>query len=238
MSAPSGSNQGGYGASSNPYAQGSHPPGGNPYAQGSNPQGGNPYNPSGPGGYPTSGQQPYGGNPPSGQQNFGGNPYTQNTNTSGAGYPPSQSGGYPPQGGYPPSGGGYPPSGGGYPPSGGGYPPSGGSYPPSTGGYPGQQPPNTSQGGYGGPGPGASVGGLAPNDPRTQRLNQIIQQYEINAGFAARLQALGNCEIVVLCDDSGSMNTPIQGSNQTRWDELKSVCYQNFFSNNFFNVYL
>ena len=61
------------------------------------------------------------------------------------------------------------------------------------------------------------------NDQRAQRLNQVIQQYEINQQFAARLQALGNCEIVLLCDDSGSMNTPIQGTNQTRWDELKTV---------------
>jgi len=194
MSGPYGSNQGGFGGASNPYGQGANPQGGNPYAQG---------------GYGVSG----GGYPP-----------------QGGGYPP-QGGGYPPQGGaYPPQGGGYPPQGGAYPPQGGGYPPQGGAYPPQTGGYPGQQPPHSSQGGYseyqqssGSSGPGASGGGFAPNDPRAQRLNQVIQQYEINQQFAARLHALGNCEIVILCDDSGSMNTPLQGSNQTRWDELKSV---------------
>ena len=70
------------------------------------------------------------------------------------------------------------------------------------------------QGGY----PGG--GGHMQN---SQRLNQVVQQYEINPQFAARLQALAAFEIVILCDDSGSMNTPLQGSNQTRWEELKSV---------------
>ena len=201
MSGPYGNNQGGYGGSGNPYAQGSNPQGGNPYAQGSNPQGGNPYAQGGYGGYPPAGQQPY-----------GNNPYGQNPSSHGGGYPP-QSGGYPPQSG-------------GYPPQSGGYPPQSGGYPPQSGGYPNQQQPYPSQGagGFGAPGMGASPGGFAPNDPRAQRLNQVIQQYEINPQFAARLQALGNCEIVLLCDDSGSMNTPLQNSNQTRWDELKSVC--------------
>ena len=196
---------------SGPYGnnQGGYGAPGNPYGQGSNPpQGGNPYTQSGPGGYPPSGQQPY-----------GSNPYTQNPGSSGSGYPSSQGGGYPPQSGaYPPQGGsGYPPQGGsGYPPQGGGYPPQGGGYP------------NQGPSGFGGPGMGASPGGFAPNDPRAQHLNQIIQRHEINPQFAARLQALGNCEIVVLCDDSGSMNTPLQNSNQTRWDELRQV--RHFFS--------
>ncbi|CAF1563811.1 unnamed protein product [Rotaria sp. Silwood1] len=78
--------------------------------------------------------------------------------------------------------------------------------------------PPPQSGGY-----GPSPGNFMPNDPRGQRLNQVIQQYEINQQFAARLYALGNCEVVLLCDDSGSMNTPLQGTNQTRWDELKSL---------------
>lgn len=188
----------------------SGPYGNNPYGQNTNPQGGNPYAQGGPGGYPPSGQQPY-----------GNNPYPQNPGFSGSGYPP-QGGGYPPQGGgYPPQSGGYPPQTGGYPPQSGGYPPQSGGYPPQSGGYPPQSggyPPQG--GGYG----GGSSGGFAPNDPRAQRLTQVIQRYEINAQFAARLQALSNCEIVVLCDDSGSMNSPLQNSNQTRWDELRQVC--------------
>jgi hypothetical protein len=221
MSSPYGSNQGQHGGTGNPYTQGSNPQGGNPYTQpGYGTSGGG----TGPGGYPSSGQPPY-----------GGSPYAQNTGAPGIGYPPSQTGAYPPQGGaYPPQGGAYPPQGGAYPPQSGGYPSQTGGYPPQTGGYPGQQPSRQPQsaypevpqgGGFGGP----NTGGLMSNDQRAQRLNQVVQQYEIDKQFAARLNALANCEIVVLCDDSGSMNTPIQGSNQTRWDELKSVRTEIYF---------
>jgi hypothetical protein len=85
------------------------------------------------------------------------------------------------------------------------------------------------QGGYpnaqGGGGYGSNPDNVMSNEQRSNRLNQVAQQYEIHPQFAARLQALGNYEVVLLCDDSGSMNTVIQGTNQTRWDELKSVCF-------------
>jgi len=193
----------------------SGPYGNNPYAPNTNPQGVNPYGP--PGGFGMPGgntSYPQSGYPPPSQH--GNNPYGQPT----AGGYGGGAGGYPP----PQGGSGYPPSNPGYPGA-GGYPPPGGTgYPGAQpGGYPGAQPggyPGAPSGGY----PGGQPGGFMPNDPRMQRLNQVIQQYEINRDFAARLQALANCEIVVLCDDSGSMNTPLQGTNQTRWDELKSVC--------------
>ena len=70
---------------------------------------------------------------------------------------------------------------------------------------------------------GPSSAAPMSNDFRSPKLNQVIQRYEINQQYAARLQALGNCEIVILCDDSGSMNAQLHGTNQTRWDELKSV---------------
>jgi hypothetical protein len=136
-------------------------------------------------------------------------------NQSGYGYP-SQTGGYPGQQPlYPPQGEyGHPSQTGGYSSLQPSYPPqSGYGYSSQTGGYPGQQPNYPLQ-----------SGGFGANDPRVQRLNQVIQQYEINPQFGARLHALLNCEIVLLCDDSGSMNTPLQGSSQTRWDELKHVC--------------
>jgi hypothetical protein len=41
--------------------------------------------------------------------------------------------------------------------------------------------------------------------------------------LAQRLNILQQFEIVVLCDDSGSMNTPVAGTNGTRWDELRSI---------------
>ena len=131
------------------------------------------------------------------------------SNQAGYGYPP-QTGTYPPQGAY-----GYPPPTGAYPGQQPMYPPpSGQGHPSQTGGYPIQQPTY----------PSPSMGiGFAANDPRIQKLNQVIQKYEINPQFGQRLHALLSCEIVLLCDDSGSMNAPLQGSNQTRWDELKHV---------------
>ncbi len=66
-------------------------------------------------------------------------------------------------------------------------------------------------------------GGLMSNDPRMVRLQPIIQRYEITPAAAARLQTLENCEVVILVDDSGSMNMPLQGTNQTRWDEMRTV---------------
>ncbi|CAF1652068.1 unnamed protein product [Didymodactylos carnosus] len=61
---------------------------------------------------------------------------------------------------------------------------------------------------------------FTPNDPRLARLQPIIARYEMSPEVAARLRTLENCEIVILVDDSGSMNMPLQGSNQTRWDEM------------------
>lgn len=80
--------------------------------------------------------------------------------------------------------------------------------------------------------------GFAANDPRVQKLNQVIQRYEINPQFGQRLHALLNCEIVLLCDDSGSMNAPLQGSNQTRWDELKHVSIQKLSLSIFLHVHV
>ena len=58
----------------------------------------------------------------------------------------------------------------------------------------------------------------------------VCRDYEINNDFALRLRNLEGYEIVVICDDSGSMNTPVTspGSNAfsklpTRWDELKNT---------------
>lgn len=54
------------------------------------------------------------------------------------------------------------------------------------------------------------------------------RDYEIRDEFALKLRALDGFEIFVVCDDSGSMNTPVTtpgadpyGKLETRWDELK-----------------
>ncbi|CAF1271520.1 unnamed protein product [Adineta ricciae] len=53
------------------------------------------------------------------------------------------------------------------------------------------------------------------------RLQDVILRNEIRKDFAKRLHKLKNYEIILLCDDSGSMNTTVDGSNRTRWDELR-----------------
>lgn len=41
--------------------------------------------------------------------------------------------------------------------------------------------------------------------------------------MAKHLETLRGYEVVVVCDDSGSMNTPLDGTEQTRWDQLRKV---------------
>jgi hypothetical protein len=71
------------------------------------------------------------------------------------------------------------------------------------------------------------AGGYNPNaygaPPANDRIRAIAGRYEINDVLAQRLNILQQFEIVVLCDDSGSMNTPVDGTNGTRWDELRSI---------------
>ena len=56
-----------------------------------------------------------------------------------------------------------------------------------------------------------------------ERLRAIAGRFEINDALAQRLSLLQQFELVVLCDDSGSMNTPVDGTNGTRWDELRAI---------------
>ena len=65
---------------------------------------------------------------------------------------------------------------------------------------------------------------------RMGRLSQLAARYEIRPDFVARLRQLEQYEIVMVLDDSGSMNTPVAnavaGTNpyarqSTRWDELR-----------------
>lgn len=65
--------------------------------------------------------------------------------------------------------------------------------------------------------------GFTPDDPRWSRLQPITQRYEISQAAAARIRILENCEVVILVDDSGSMNMPLQGSSETRWDEMRRL---------------
>ena len=64
------------------------------------------------------------------------------------------------------------------------------------------------------------------------RFNALVKQNELNKNVADQLyNVLSNCEIVLLCDDSDSMNKPIaeEGTDpfapkrSTRWMELKKL---------------
>ncbi|CAJ1365508.1 unnamed protein product, partial [Effrenium voratum] len=63
------------------------------------------------------------------------------------------------------------------------------------------------------------------------RLQQILQRFEVSIAEANDLTALEDYEIVLILDDSGSMNTAAKPPSQrtlfeageTRWDELKQT---------------
>ena len=57
------------------------------------------------------------------------------------------------------------------------------------------------------------------------KIKNIINHYEISPFFANKLSNLIGIEIVLLCDDSGSMNSSgsyniLKGKTYTRWEEL------------------
>jgi len=65
---------------------------------------------------------------------------------------------------------------------------------------------------------------------RLAKFDSIIRKHEINPCNAIRLRQLEGFEIVIICDDSGSMSNPVSNPSITnhnnlpsRWDELKSV---------------
>jgi hypothetical protein len=78
--------------------------------------------------------------------------------------------------------------------------------------------------------------GDAPSDTQTahrmQRLAALAGQYEIRNDWVTRLRALENYDIVVIADDSGSMQTQVATPGvargpyapmQTRWTELRQT---------------
>ncbi len=52
-------------------------------------------------------------------------------------------------------------------------------------------------------------------------LSSILQKYEISPAMAKRLETLHNSKIVLILDDSSSMNS-VDSSNTSRWNELSN----------------
>ncbi|CAF5108005.1 unnamed protein product, partial [Rotaria sp. Silwood1] len=85
--------------------------------------------------------------------------------------------------------------------------------PSQQGGYPRNEPQQTYQ----------QYGGGYNTSFNNDRLRSIATQHEISDASLQRLNILQQFEIVVLCDDSTSMNTPVNGTTGTRWDELRAI---------------
>ncbi|CAF3321160.1 unnamed protein product [Rotaria socialis] len=74
-----------------------------------------------------------------------------------------------------------------------------------------------------------SVDYFRPSEERMADFQQLVARYEINHTFATKLRVLEGYEIVFICDDSGSMNTPLGDLSgpfdklPSRWDELKQT---------------
>ncbi|CAF1079523.1 unnamed protein product [Adineta ricciae] len=54
-------------------------------------------------------------------------------------------------------------------------------------------------------------------------LRHIADKYEIREQFSQKLPLLEHYKIIIVCDDSGSMKTPVEHTNETRWDELCKI---------------
>jgi len=71
---------------------------------------------------------------------------------------------------------------------------------------------------------------ITDNEKRLNKFNSIIMKHEINQENAIKLRQLEGFEIVIICDDSSSMNTLVSNPSIkdhqnmiTRWQELKNA---------------
>ena len=61
-----------------------------------------------------------------------------------------------------------------------------------------------------------------PNISKVKRIKDVFSKYDIDQLFNDKLQMLDQFKIVLLCDDSVSMNTSIS-KTETRWSNLKKT---------------
>lgn len=71
---------------------------------------------------------------------------------------------------------------------------------------------------------------LQNNDDKLFKFRDFIMKYEISNDFAIKLRQLEGFDVVIICDDSSSMNTVVTTPNTknfmnlpTRWDEMKTI---------------
>lgn len=57
----------------------------------------------------------------------------------------------------------------------------------------------------------------------SKKIHIVLREWEIHPNFHMDLMTLDKFDIVMVCDDSGSMNASSDGA-KTRWAELKEVC--------------
>ncbi len=60
-------------------------------------------------------------------------------------------------------------------------------------------------------------------EQKRQMLEQLARDHDINPSFKDKLWQINETHIILLCDDSGSMNAQVDGQTKTRWDELKKA---------------
>jgi len=61
------------------------------------------------------------------------------------------------------------------------------------------------------------------DDHKRKLLEDFARRFEIPPQLLNQINVLEKFDVVVLCDDSGSMRTSIQGTTNTRWDELRQM---------------
>ena len=54
-------------------------------------------------------------------------------------------------------------------------------------------------------------------------MTQLIERYQIQSIWTQHILELCNFEIAIVLDDSGSMTTPVDDTDRTRWDELCEI---------------
>ena len=73
--------------------------------------------------------------------------------------------------------------------------------------------------------PPAVVKDIEHEKKKKELIERFAQYYEIDAKLASQMQILEDYDLVILCDDSGSMNTPIHGTTTNRWDECRQMVH-------------